>query len=302
MQAHWSREDLPHWDKIRDADDMAGNGLRSRVIDIALDAVVDHLNANYPKSDDVRRVAAQRDTQKTKARRARRARDEWQRKCEIADDNASMWFGEAVEQRERADRAESLAEAAKAAAHTHLETLVSTVAKRDAAVKRAEAAGRELAAANDELSRLRDSLGDWDGGAARQQMQAWDRLADHPFFADCYRRADGSLIDAMMERLDDAIKPLVSYYDICKALRGTMSGFVATLGESIIHDAADAVWVLLDPNAKPAPAAEPDPVEDKARELWEVGWMNEDDWQTLSDTVQGVYRRIARRVLGADDE
>jgi len=106
MQAHWSREDLPHWDKIRDADDMAGNGLRSRVIDIALDEVVDHLNANHPKSDDVRRVEAQRDTQKTKARRARRARDKWQAACEAATANAQMWMDEAIAQRERAALAE----------------------------------------------------------------------------------------------------------------------------------------------------------------------------------------------------
>ncbi|MBB0990024.1 hypothetical protein G6009_00780 [Dietzia sp. SLG510A3-30A2] len=183
MQAHWSREDLPHWDKIRDADDMAGNGLRSRVIDIALDEVVDHLNANHPKSEDVRRVEAQRDTQKTKARRARRARDKWQAACEAATANAQMWMDEAIAQRQRADdlersladihstleasndamveaiteerdalddrlakvdvelsealaraeRAESLAEVAKATAHTHLETLVSMAAKRNAA-------------------------------------------------------------------------------------------------------------------------------------------------------------------------
>lgn len=85
---------------------MRGNGLRSQVIDIALDTVVDHLNEHHPKSEDVRRVEAQRDTQKTKARRARRARDEWQRKCETATENAQMWMDEAIAQRERANLAE----------------------------------------------------------------------------------------------------------------------------------------------------------------------------------------------------
>ena len=229
MQAHWSREDLPHWDKIRDADDMAGNGLRSRVIDIALDEVVDHLNANHPKSDDVRRVEAQRDTQKTKARRARRARDKWQARCATATENAQMWMDEAIAQRERADSME----------------------------QRAEAAGRELAAANDELSRLRDSLGEWSVDAVRQQMQAWDRLAEHPFFADCYKRTDGSLIDAMIAKLDEELIVTCEVVD------------------------------------------EPDPVEDKARELAKAGGI---DFYEQEPEGVNMLMGMARHVLGADDE
>ena len=99
----WTREDLPHWDAIRDADDMRGNGLRSTVIDIALDSVVEHLNEHHPKSEDVRRVEAQRNTQKTNARRARRARDKWRAAAETATANANMWMDQAATERSLAE-------------------------------------------------------------------------------------------------------------------------------------------------------------------------------------------------------
>lgn len=50
-EGKWTRRDLPSGGKIREADDMAGNGLRSRVIDIALNEVVEHLNTHYPKPE-----------------------------------------------------------------------------------------------------------------------------------------------------------------------------------------------------------------------------------------------------------
>lgn len=180
----WTREDLPHWDTIRDADDMHGNGMRSRVIDIALDTIVEHLNERHPKSD-LRKVEAQRDTQKTKARRARRARDKWKAACETATANAQMWMDEAIEQRERADEAES---------------------RLDAATKRAEAAGRELAAVNDDLDRARDD----------ERLHAWGQITRHPFFADTYM-AQGTLVDSMLAKLDWAEEAMVVECDVMEA-------------------------------------------------------------------------------------
>ena len=50
-EGKWTRADLPSWDKIRDADDMAGNGLRFHIINIALNEVVEHLNTHHPKPE-----------------------------------------------------------------------------------------------------------------------------------------------------------------------------------------------------------------------------------------------------------
>lgn len=288
MQAHWSREDLPHWDVIRDADDMHGNGMRSRVIDIALDTVVEHLNEHHPRNADlavkVRQVEAQRDTQKTKARRARRARDKWQAACETATANATMWMDQAVAHREFADETEKandalrarLAEAEKQRDDAHrvyekvrgecdswMTSNNNWKSRYDSAEQARAAAGRELAQANDELGRLQDAIGEWSTDAVRQQMQGWDRLASHPFFRDCYQ-ADGSLIDAMIAKLDWALSETAVTCDIVD---------------------------------------EPDPVEDKAQELYGAARpVTAVTWGDLVKEAKEPYRRMARHVLGVDDE
>lgn len=174
MATHWSREDLPHLDSIRDADDMAGNGMRSRVIDIALDEVVDHLNERHPKSD-LRKVEAQRDTQKTNARRARRARDKWKVAAEVATSNATMWMDEAASQRALAD--------------AHRETA-------DAWKSRTEAAERERDAARND-----------------DRLHAWGRITRHPFFANRYM-PQGALTESMLAALDEAIEATTVAADI----------------------------------------------------------------------------------------
>ena len=52
MVNKWSREDLPSISDLRQADDERGNGERTVTLDIALDAVVDRLNKDFPKSYD----------------------------------------------------------------------------------------------------------------------------------------------------------------------------------------------------------------------------------------------------------
>lgn len=37
--------------------------------------------------------------------------------------------------------------------------------------------------------------------STRQCLAAWERIAEHPFFADCYD-TDGTLLDAMLTKLD----------------------------------------------------------------------------------------------------
>lgn len=41
------------------------------------------------------------------------------------------------------------------------------------------------------------------------RIQAWHRIAGHPFFEECYRSED-SLIDAMMAKLDEVHKYLTA--------------------------------------------------------------------------------------------
>lgn len=41
----------------------------------------------------------------------------------------------------------------------------------------------------------------WVAEAQKTIVNAWERVAQHPIFGDCYG-AEGTLIDAMIERLD----------------------------------------------------------------------------------------------------
>ena len=50
MVNKWSREDLPSISDLCQADDERGNGERTVTLAIALDAVVDRLNKDFPKS------------------------------------------------------------------------------------------------------------------------------------------------------------------------------------------------------------------------------------------------------------
>src|SRR5699024_1761641 len=52
MVNKWTREDLPSISDLRQADDERGNGERTVTLAIALDAVVDRLNKDFPKSYD----------------------------------------------------------------------------------------------------------------------------------------------------------------------------------------------------------------------------------------------------------
>lgn len=105
-EGKWTRADLPHWDKIRDADDMAGNGLRSRVIDIALNEVVAHLNTHHPKPEpDKWRAEWVAVNEDLKAARQREGQ---------ADEQWKKWEGQARRAEARTDSAVSRADVEKA--------------------------------------------------------------------------------------------------------------------------------------------------------------------------------------------
>lgn len=108
MVNEWTRDDLPDHVAIRDVDYMHGDGTRSRVIDLTLDMVVRHLNANHPKPPrgghdeqvaQLVRMCNEADLKRTRAEdncarlrraheivegerdQARRERDMWKEKC-----------------------------------------------------------------------------------------------------------------------------------------------------------------------------------------------------------------------------
>ena len=122
MVSEWTRDDLPDHVAIRDVDYMHGDGTRSRVIDLTLDMVVGHLNANHPKSDT----------------------DRWRRAHEIVEgerdqarDERDKWEEKYLDTDEALHRARaSLHEACKVAQSYKVDAYQAT--------ERAEAAEREL--------------------------------------------------------------------------------------------------------------------------------------------------------------
>lgn len=274
MQAHWSREDLPH---LRDTVNMllAADGAIDGA-DVVLDAVVEHLDKHCPKVDvaeaarnaalvrvrqaederdaalaKVRATEAQRDTQKTKARRARRARDKWQAACEAATANAQMWMDEAVTERHLADAHRESAEGWKARAE-------SAEQERDHA-KSGFAYGL--------MTRERDEWKARAEAVERERDALDDRLA----------KVDVELSEALV-RAEKAEKQAAK---MCRERDGWRA-------------AAEHRGGLLN---------QPDPVEDKARELYEAARpVTTVTWGDLVAEAKEPYRRIARHVLGADDE
>lgn len=105
-EGKWTRRDLPSGGKIRDADDMAGNGLRSRVIDIALNEVVAHLNTHHPKPEPdkwrAEWVAVSEDL-KAARRQSDLAHEQWQ-KWEAQAGRAESGRNAAVASAEQLDK------------------------------------------------------------------------------------------------------------------------------------------------------------------------------------------------------
>ena len=126
MVNEWTRNDLPDHVVIRDVDYMHGDGTRSRVIDLTLDAVVEHLNAHHPKPDG--------DLHSTVLRQAghvhdliadladmERERDEWKARAEAAEARIKAtererddWRDKAYSASEGMRKATARAEAAEA--------------------------------------------------------------------------------------------------------------------------------------------------------------------------------------------
>lgn len=164
-------------------------------------------------------------------------REQWKKAAKNAVANANMWMDEAVNQRERADVMESRFNEVAAYATggvvsqpKHLtvrdgELVWITLAglereffdmqhQRDEARKALTDIRSTLEATNDaqveamqaELDRARDD----------ERLHAWGRITRHPFF-DSIQFGGGTLTDAMIAALDDAVEAMIVDADVAEA-------------------------------------------------------------------------------------
>ena len=287
-EGKWTRADLPRWDKIRDADDMAGNGLRSRVIDIALNEVVAHLNAHHPKPQPydqggvrgadslLYRAERERDAAVARAEQSERKRAELRRELVAKED-------EAISECHRAYR------------------------ERDEWKARAEAAERELA---DEYSET------------NQKAAAWDHIRAHPALRrNLLPDVEGSYADLVFERITRLVEAAATPVGAVHVVWESDLPSARVDGDDyLVEDPKGdyrwpkhgALWWedrAQDALAKAArftalarlAAREVDPVEAKARELWEVAKPSANaTWSGTNELAKEQFRKVAAHVLGQE--
>ena len=286
-EGKWTRADLPSWVKIRDADDMAGNGLRSRVIDIALNEVVYHLNAHHHKpAPDLLSSAAEcvLDAE-DRVKAAKRERDE-----------AQMERTDALRERDAAvARADQLRDERDDA----VQSCMAVGRERDAARKALEderIVNESMTTSLIEVSSQRDKAQDqwkkWEHKANEWKARAEEAEADREKIAE-------EFADFRVDVIAEAVKyreshPPISRADIDKALEDRMME-----GWNYRSDLVDAVCRLFGIEAEPTV----DPSEAKARELWEVGrgMSVRIEFDDIAPDHRGEYLRIARHLIDKEE-
>ena len=113
MVNEWTRDDLPDHVAIRDVDYMHGDGTRSRVIDLTLDMVVGHLNANHQKPEPDRWRRAHEIVERERDQ-AREERDDAEQRYRDTAKALTEWHGRWVEMERVRDEWRARAEAAEA--------------------------------------------------------------------------------------------------------------------------------------------------------------------------------------------
>ena len=71
------------------------------------------------------------------------------------------------------------------------------------------------------------------------RIQAWMAIAKHPFFADCYNQMDGTLLDAMLDKLDTT-QHLIQSHTCKQAWRPTTAEEIQPGWE--VRSRSEAVW------------------------------------------------------------
>lgn len=169
----------------------------------------------------------------------------------------------------------------------------SIQAERDAAIRERDEAVQSCIA----VGRARDA---WKAraDAAMKARHNVTRERDEALEASALFQRDVHKWRARAEAAEARTTPAVTREDVDDAVRTGMSGLSAMLAEHSLREAADAVCALFGVEAEPA-----DPVEAKARELYEVS--NPDTvgkWETIHEAFKDGYRRIAEHVLGQESK
>lgn len=273
MMNEWTRDDLPDHDVIRDVDDMHGNGMRSVVIDLALDTVVGHLNANHqkPGPDRWRRAHSIVEQERDQARESlRRLRDETDFDLFTVRDQLKQCRGER-EQMTR-DRDEWKARAEAAEARTTPEVTKADIEK--AIRGKVWAANREPNKAGFHRVHV-----DWATDAV------WSLVSG----------ADPAVFVVREGDLPEVSRTYDGWTD------GTRHGWEGTSETAMECVETHLEWARFYLAARRAIEAEPaDPVEQKAVAAFKQAWHEADkEGDAGNRTVRGI--RAARHVLGQED-
>lgn len=249
-EGKWTRADLPQWDKIRDADDMAGNGLRSRVIDIALNEVVHHLNAHYPKpepdkwraewvavSEGLKAARRQSDLAheqwqkwKAQARRAESGRDAAVASAEQLDKNLAKVMSDYQDIEDECDELKK-----------HLKVTEEVL---DIERKQHEETSDNLVQANQRWLAAMVERDEWKASAETAERERDELRGRYATLQHEYTRQSctwGRKRADYEARLAKAA-PAVTREDVEKAIRAAFDGG-GTVGE--VREMADTVWSLV---------------------------------------------------------
>lgn len=283
MVNEWARNDLPHLSAVRDEVEMHGNGRLARLVDIALDTVVEHLNAEFPKSRNWRRaheiVEGERD----------QARDQW-KKWEhkagqldelviVTERDRDLWHSKWIEL---------------------VDELRAACRERDEWKDRAERADREL---TDPYTQ------------ANQDSMAWNRVAAHPALRmDLLPDADHTYAGRVFERITQLAEtaeavtemqpaPAVSREDV----RGVIDRWIEHGGN---HEALlDDLWSWVsgtDPAVYVVRKSQVDMVQVvKEESRWRTRragvttWITNPDWAATDARINLIHALAAQRATEA---
>ena len=249
MVNRWTRDDLPSISDLCQADDERGNGERTVTLAIALDAVVDRLNKDFPKSYD--RGGLRGSTW------LERERDMWRDRYRALQSEyarqSQAWSEKRADYEDRLARAETAKREREAAE-----------ARTTPAVPLHQPDGTHMDASHLPI--------DADDDPAVFVVRESD-------IEDCQRNEDGDWEFRHSGRV---------FYD---------SRDPADRAESLTHhreQVAQRVAII-----RAIEAEQTDPVEERAKELWEVAQGDGPFivWEALTDVYRTHYRRIAAHIL-----
>ena len=293
----WTRDDLPRPDAIRFVTD-----------DVALDLVVDHLNAHHPKPQPYDQGGVRgADSLLYRAERAERERDAAAARAEQAEDQWKKWERKADQRgelliRTEAERDAAAARAEQAGARVRLANQQSVewegeaerlLCERDAWKARAEAAEARTAPAvtRDDIEKaIRYEFLDWEGQMeariSRAVNQTWNLVSGADPAVHVVRESD-----LPAARVDGDYYVVASAKGDYKWPQHGPSWWAGRAQDALAKAARYTALARL-----AASEAVVDPVLDKAQEFAALA-----DWE-LTDREAGLLHTVAAHVLGGQND